>query len=268
MVEKKEIIAVLEFIDENRNNGVSVDQELLYHEFERTFVKKAVQWGLIEFSGTDYYLTEKGYNALNQGKISKNTRELNEVMKKFNESSEKSNKKMINLSRLNIGLFIIAIVISGVALIISYNLTYGNARLNWEYSIAGLNNEFFYYNNSIMLEFIVKNDGFSSTVYNVEPIVECAECSVTISFDGEEPFEEISKPKIKSISAKSGHFVMIIIRDIKPEEVGEEFTVLVRDFLNKEREHNYIKFKRAEDDLTKFFLDVLYGQNEKTNKNQ
>lgn len=259
MPDKKEIVDLLEFVNEERNKGISVDADLIYKEFDKGIVKKAVQWNLIEFSGTDYYLTEKGYNTLNEGKISKNTQELTEVMRKFNESSDKSNASMIKLGKWNLRFFIISILISLLALFLTYNIGYGGAKLKWEYSVSGFNNNFFYYNDTILLEFVVKNDGFSSTLYSIEPIIDCSvsNCSVEISFDGEEPFEKISKPKMKSIEAKSGQFVMIIIRNVPPEQVGNTFEVLVRDL--RTNKHNYIQFNRADDDLTKFFIEALYS---------
>lgn len=110
---KKEILDLLETIYEQRRKGISPDVETLYKEFDRSIVKKAMHWKLIDFSGIEYYLTDIGFNTLNQGKISKNTEELKKIMKKISESikesskinkefskaSDKQNKEMISYSK-------------------------------------------------------------------------------------------------------------------------------------------------------------------------
>jgi len=262
----KDILNLLEFIDLNSLKGEFFTPETLQKKgFDINLIKRCETRKLITVEEGKYVLEPVGHNLLRNFSLHKNTRQLKEIMadfnkssKDFNKSAEESNKQMIGLGKWNLRFFAISILISFFALFLSFNIGYGGARLEWEYSVSGHNDKFFYYDDTIMLEFIIKNGGFSSTLYNVEPIVDCSisNCSVEISFDGEEPFEKISKPKIKSIEAKSGQFVMVIIRNIPPEQVGKEFTVLVRDL--KTNKHNYIKFKRGDDDLTKLLIESLY----------
>ncbi len=94
----KEILDLLESIYEQRKKGISVDSENLYRTFDKTLVKKAIHWKLIGFSGTDYYLTDVGFNTLNQGRISKNTEQLREIMDKMLESIKKSGEITDNFS--------------------------------------------------------------------------------------------------------------------------------------------------------------------------
>jgi len=113
MGEKKEILDLLETIYEQKRKGISVDSENLKRDgFETSLIKQAIHWKLIDFSGVDYYLTDIGFNTLNQNKISRNTEQLKKIMDEmsknikksgeitnnFSKYSKKQNKKMIKLT--------------------------------------------------------------------------------------------------------------------------------------------------------------------------
>ena len=54
----------------------------------------------VEFSGAGYYITEKGYDFLMRERLSRNTKQLKEIMQEFKESTSNSNTEMLKHTKI------------------------------------------------------------------------------------------------------------------------------------------------------------------------
>jgi len=96
-MDKKEILDLLDMIHKKRNRGTSVDFDVLKKDgFKKDLITKCQQWELIDWSGTDFYLTQIGFNTLNQSKISKDTEQLKKLIDNFSKFSKQQSRDMIN----------------------------------------------------------------------------------------------------------------------------------------------------------------------------
>ena len=151
---KKEILDLLEKIYEEKQKGISNDDESLKKDgFDRTLIKQAINRGLINFSGVDYYLEDKGYNVLNQGRIAKNTEQLTEIMNEISDNIKTEKQGIIvkadSLGSLEALLLIlgqnnIPVVKAGIGMISKTDLISAKANLEineLDAIIIGFNSE-------------------------------------------------------------------------------------------------------------------------------
>jgi len=156
-----------------------------------------------------------------------------------------------------------SLIIAITALIISSNVAFGGSNLKVEYSAGGKADMYFYYNNTLVYEFVVINDGFGATVYSVEPaacsiietcLPEDAEIKVEIKYNDDKEFKQIYNAELKSIEAKSAHLVQVAISNISEENMPQNIEVFVRDARNNK--HIWTKFRKSPLDL-EFYLKTL-----------
>jgi len=161
---------------------------------------------------------------------------------------------------------IIALFISVWSLWVSYDSAYGEADINLKYTAGGDFNQpvdlFFFRNNTILFQYLIKNTGHGSTAVSVEPIIECKNCSFSISYDGKEFALVGGNGKrgidIHSIAPKSTELIMIRFDNITREEAGEEVTVLTRDL--ETNKHIYLSFRKLDEKLSDLMFDTFYGK--------
>lgn len=138
-----------------------------------------------------------------------------------------------------------------------------NQGIRLEYSKGGnFNNDinfFIFRNNSMLLQFLVKNSGHGSTAVSIEPQLECSKCSFTISYDGKEfktVGDEGKRPiDIHSISPKSTEFIMIIFHNVSREELGKEVSILSRDL--ETNDHLWLKFRKLDEKYSDLLFSVF-----------
>lgn len=161
---------------------------------------------------------------------------------------------------------VVSLIIAVTALIISSNVAFGGSNLKVEYSAGGKANMYFYYNNTLVYEFVVINEGFGTTVYSVEPaacsvietcLPEDVEIKVEIKYNDDEKFKQIYNADLKSISAKSAHLVQVAISNVNEEDMPQTIEVLVRDA--RDNKHIWKSFRKSPMDLG-FYFKALYGQ--------
>ena len=164
--------------------------------------------------------------------------------------------------RINI-IEIVTLIVALIALIISYNATFGQSKLAIEYSVGGQADAYFHTNNTILYEFLVINNGFGATVYYVEPAacsieetcIPISNFSVEIKYNDED-FQRIYSPSLKSIGAKSAHLVQVVISNVSKKDMPENIQVLVRD--SRDNTHIWKTFRKSQVDLD-FYLKALQG---------
>ena len=150
----------------------------------------------------------------------------------------------------------VALVMALTALIVTLHVAYGGSDLVALYSAGDKANLYFNYNDTILLEFIVQNKGYGSTVYVIKPLIDCElyNCTVEIKYNDED-FDEIIRPDLKQIEPKSSHLVMLIIRNIDERDMSEHLDVQIRDVVTNE--HIIKSFAKAPE-ATKILFEILY----------
>lgn len=167
-------------------------------------------------------------------------------------------KKISNYTRIVVFATIVALGISIFSLYVSFNATYGPAKLRVENTVNGLNKYYVYNRESkeIGIEFLVKNVGFGSTAFSVQPQICCENCSFSISYDGNEFIGPLYRPiDITNIGSKSTRYVMVLIQNIEERELKNNITVLIRD-LSKNEKHWQI-FERMNQSVADAYLKLI-----------
>ena len=150
----------------------------------------------------------------------------------------------------------IALVIALAALIITIQTAYGDADLAVRYTVEDRANFYLYYNDTMLLEFIVQNRGYGSTVYLVEPIWDCKEsnCTIEIKYNDRD-FKQIIRPDLKPLASKNSDLVMMRINGIEGSKMPKTLQVLIRDTVSNK--HIYKDFLKAHES-TKIIFKALY----------
>lgn len=110
----KGIIDILRFVYERELSGIAVNKEDLKKAgFSDNLLNYCVGIGdLIDIRDGEYFLHDNGLSLLNQFNISKNTKELKEVMKNFSGEAKKHSKLMRKYTIILIALTISLLVFS------------------------------------------------------------------------------------------------------------------------------------------------------------
>ncbi len=161
---------------------------------------------------------------------------------------------------------IIALFISVWSLWVTYDATYGKADISLRYTLGGDLNQpvdlFFFRNNTILFQYLIKNTGHGSTAVSVEPIIECENCSFSLSYNGKEFSLVGGNGKrgidIHSIAPQNTELIMIRFDNITREEAGDKVTVLTRDL--ETNKHLYINFRKLDEKFSDLMFDSIYGK--------
>ncbi|OGM02089.1 hypothetical protein A3K72_00045 [Candidatus Woesearchaeota archaeon RBG_13_36_6] len=160
---------------------------------------------------------------------------------------------------------ILALFIAIWSIFVTIDSVYGDADIHLKYSKGGDFNQdidfFIFKDDSILIQFLIKNTGHGSTAVSIEPQLECSNCSFTISYNGEEfktVGEEGKRPiDIHPVAPKSTEFIMIIFHNITREESGEIMSILARDLENND--HLWLNFRKLDEKLSELWFTVRSG---------
>ncbi|UZE92484.1 MAG: hypothetical protein IB616_01340 [Methanosarcinales archaeon] len=115
---RSKVFKLIDYIDREDAKSRLVDEETAKKDgFNSSDFTAAMSLGLIKWSGSDYRLTEKGYNELLPHRISAGTLALKDAIEDFSEKSGKISKEMLDHTQ-SLRFYTILLVVLTIILIL------------------------------------------------------------------------------------------------------------------------------------------------------
>jgi len=116
---RHKVLELIDYIDRENAENRSVDEETAKKDgFDGSDFTAAMSLGFIHWSGSDYRLTEKGYDELWRYRISTGTIALKDAIEEFGEKSRKISERMLDCTK-SLRFYTILLVILTIILILS-----------------------------------------------------------------------------------------------------------------------------------------------------
>lgn len=178
---------------------------------------------------------------------------------------ETKEKMQIILGIVAISIAIASMFIALISVTIAWNVAHGDANLELKYVLGDKGIYYTYITNNqsnqdLAVQFIVRNRGYGSTVYDVDSVTcmnppNCLPDDFglpQIRYNDEKMYRKVSGPDFRSIGPKSSDLVEIIFENITPEDMPKYFEVRVQDYISgKEMWSTFYKSPMS--------MDFLYG---------